>query len=465
LNLRKGRFEKELSESFKKINVSIDFDKKLYRQDIKGSIAYAKALKKAGFLSDNEEKAIIKGLEVIKKEIEEGRFEFREEDEDIHMNIENRLQELCGDAALKLHTGRSRNEQIVLDERLYLMDVCSSLKQGLSALLNAIADKAENCIEVIVPGYTHLRQAQPVSLGHLFLAYGWAILRDLERLNDYKKRLSVMPLGSGALAGSALGIDREFLCRELGFDRVSENSMDAVSSRDFIYEFLFICSSIFINYSRIAEDLIIFSTEEFGFLEIPDELCTTSSLMPQKKNPDALELTRGKASVVMGNLFQLLTLLKALPLTYNRDLQEDKPPLFSTSDAVLNITSVMKELFSGLLIKKERIEKALEASKGFIFATDLAHYLVKKGIPFRKAHQIVSSLVKYAVENGKTFDELCTAEYKRFCSDFDDDVFSIFDYKRSVNSYDVKGGTALKRVKEELSAFRAGLKEFLSVSF
>jgi len=465
LSLREGRFEGEVSESFKKINASIDFDKRLYRQDIKGSIAYAKALKKAGYLSEDEQNSIIKGLETIEKEIEQGRFCFREEDEDIHMNIERRLYELSGEPALKLHNGRSRNEQIALDERLYLMDVCSALKQGLSALLNAIADRAEKCIQVIVPGYTHLRQAQPVSLAHLFLAYGWALMRDLERLNDYKKRLAIMPLGSGALAGSALGIDREFLCRELGFDRVSENSMDAVCSRDFIYEFLFICTSIFINYSRIAEDLIIFSTEEFGFIDIPDELCTTSSLMPQKKNPDALELTRGKTSSVLGNLFQVLTLLKALPSTYNRDLQEDKPPLFSTADSVLNITSVMAELFTGLLINKQRIEKALELSKGFIFATDITLYLVKKGVSFRKAHQAVSSLVKYALEKDKKLDKISLAEYKRFCSDFDEDVYSLFDFKKSVNAFDVTGGTAFKRVKEALSALRMRLEQLNPSNF
>lgn len=456
--IRNGRLRRSLNEAFKRVNQSIQFDRKLYREDIRGSVAYARALAKRGIITGDELKDIVDGLREIEREIQGGKFRFREEDEDIHMNIERRLSEIIGPPAQKLHTGRSRNEQIVLDERLYIMGVIKKINEKLEGLFYALVQKAKLCLSTIVPSYTHLRQAQVVSLAHIFLAYYHALRREKERFSDYEKRLKILPLGSGAVAGSAIGIDRDFLRDELGFSSLSRNSIDAISTRDFIGEFEFICASLMVAFSRMAEDIILFSTEEFGYYSLPDELTTTSSLMPHKKNPDSLELIRGKTGRVVGNLVSFFTMMKGLPYTYNRDMQEDKEALFDTAETTIDVTDLMTEVVKGLVINYERINKALDQSKGMLFATDLADYLVEKGVPFRKAHQIVGRIVRYAEQKNISFQLIPIGEYRRFCPDFDEDVYKVFDYIRSVNRHDVEGGTALKRVAEEITRIEEELR-------
>ncbi|MCK4924970.1 MAG: argininosuccinate lyase [Spirochaetes bacterium] len=457
--LRDGRLKKGLHGAFLRVNQSIDVDRKLYREDLRGSAAYARALRKRGILTADELRLISEGLTSIEAEIEKGTFEFREEDEDIHMNIERRLQELIGDAAHKLHTGRSRNEQVVLDERLYIMDSVETLKERLDTLFRALVEKAKLHLTTIVPSYTHMRQAQAVSLAHLFLAYYHALKRDRDRLVDFEKRLKVLPLGSGAVAGSSIGIDRDFLKKTLGFKSLSRNSIDAISTRDFMIEFQYICVSLFLTLSRMAEDIIIFSSEEFGFYTLPDELSTTSSLMPQKKNPDSLELIRGKTSRIIGNLLAIITLVKGTPYTYNRDFQEDKEGLFDTAESCSDALDLMSEVMRGMGVNEKSVNRALESSKGALFATDVADYLVEKGLPFREAHAVVGSIVRHADENNLKFGDISLDSYKTFSPLFNEDVYDLFDYIRSVNSHDVIGGTALKRVAEEIKRIEEELKK------
>jgi argininosuccinate lyase len=457
MTLRDGRLKIPLHDSFSKLGSSISFDRRLFREDIRGSIAYAKALSRRGIIQKKEEELILKGLLEIEKEIDKGKFQFSEKDEDIHMNIERRLFEKIGDAAHKLHTGRSRNEQIVLDEKLYLMDVTRTLDKKLVLLLKTILELAKRNLAVIVPSYTHLRQAQPVSIAHLLLAYCHALKRGRERLFDFKKRLDAMPLGSGACAGSSIGIDRNFLMKELGFSSITRNAIDTVSTRDFIVEFEWICSTLFVTFSRMCEDIIIFSSDEFSICTIPDELSTTSSLMPQKKNPDPLELVRGKSARVIGNLFSLMVLVKGIPYTYNRDLQEDKGGLFDTVDNTLLVLDVMKALFEGITLNRESIARSLEESKDLLFATDLVDYLVEKGVPFRKAHGIVGRIARYAVEKGIALGKIKVDEYKKFCPSFDEDLYDLFDWVKSVNRHDVPGGTAFSRIEEEVKNLESEL--------
>ena len=460
MSIREGRFEGQINRAFEKINASIDVDRRLFREDIRGSIAYAKALYKRGLLGPAEQDIIVKGLKSIEKEIEEGSFEFRREDEDIHMNVERRLSELIGETAYKLHTGRSRNEQVVLDERLFLLSATRDIEMRLIGLLSALYKKAKAHQKIIIPSYTHFRKARPISLAHLFLAYFEALHRDLERLGDYRKRLSVMPLGSGAAAGSTVGIDREFLREELQFARLTPNSIDAVSARDFLFEFEFVCASILVILSRMSEDIILFSSDEIGYFSLPDDLSTTSSLMPQKKNPDSVELIRGKSARVIGNLCAVLTLMKGIPYTYNRDMQEDKEGLFDTADTAIDVLDVMREVIAGLEPNTKRIRAVLDGSEGLLFATDMADYLVKKGVFFRSAHRAVGSMVKYALEQGKALNEMSLEEMRRFHRAFDEDVYGVFDYERSVNSHDVPGGTAFSRIEEELVRIGEELKRY-----
>ncbi len=441
------------------MNASIDFDRRLYREDIRGSIAYAKALEKRGILDRNECRAVVDGLLVIEREITTGAFDFRVEDEDIHMSIERRLFEKIGAAAHKLHTGRSRNEQVVLDERMHLIEACESIYEKMLFLSKALVDRAKEHLSTIIPIYTHLRKAQPVSLGHLFLAYCHALERDRERMKDFQKRLRVLPLGSGAAAGSSIGIDRNQLLKELPFETLSRNSIDAVSTRDFIMEFEFICVLIGITLSRMAEDIIIYSSEEFGFLDLPDDLTTTSSLLPQKKNPDSLELIRGKSARVIGSLVWILTLMKGTPYTYNRDFQEDKECLFDTIDTAMKCSAVMTEVVNGLRVNGERVEEALGRSGGTLFATDIADYLVDKGVPFREAHRTVGELVRFAGERGIDLKDLTIEQYRKFNGAFEKDVHGLFDYIGSVNRHDVVGGTALKRVAEEIKRMENKLEK------
>ncbi len=449
-----GRFERPPAEQVLKFTASVDFDRRLYRQDIAGSIAHARMLARQGIIPAEDCDLIVRGLEEIRAEIERGEFPFRPELEDIHLNIEARLREKVGEAAGRLHTARSRNDQIALDLRLYLKEAICQTADQIRALQGVLLDLAEAHLETVAPGYTHLQRAQPVLLAHHFLAYYEMLDRDLDRYADAYRRTDVMPLGSGALAGVPYPIDREFVARELGFGRISRNSIDAVSDRDFIVDYLSASAVLMMHLSRLAEELVLWSTAEFGFVEIDDAYATGSSIMPQKKNPDVAELIRAKTGRVYGHLQGLLVVLKGLPLAYNRDLQEDKEPLFDTVDTVLACLPLMAGMLATLKIDRARLARAAEES--YALATDLADYLVGKGVPFREAHQTVGRLVKYAAARKKTFAELTLEEYRTFSEKFEADVFDI-TVERAIAARDVPGGTAPGRVRAALAEARARL--------
>jgi argininosuccinate lyase len=447
----RGRFSKPADKAVAQYTASLPFDFRLYRQDIAGSIAHAGMLAKQGIISEEEAAQITSGLEAIRQEIEKGKFEFKTELEDIHMAIESRLIEKAGEAGRKLHTARSRNDQVSLDTRLFTREAITDTLNGIKKLQRALLEQAEANIEVVMPGYTHLQVAQPVLLAHHLLAYFEMLQRDAERFNDCLKRVDVMPLGSGALAGVAYDIDREFLAKELGFSRISRNSLDAVSDRDFILEYEAAASICMMHLSRLAEEIVLWSSAEFDFIELDDAYATGSSIMPQKKNPDVAELARGKTGRVYGSLMALLTTMKGLPLAYNRDMQEDKQGLFDAVDTILTTLEVMAGMVSTLKVKSENTARAVE--RGYILATDLADYLVKKGESFRTAHEIVGKLVSYAAGKGKSFAELGLNEYKKFSSKFGEDVRKI-SIKSSLAARDVVGGTAPKRVRQALTKAR-----------
>ncbi len=449
-----GRFETPPAEQVLKFTASVDFDRRLYRHDIAGSIAHARMLARQGIISAEDCDRIVKGLEEIRAEIERGEFPFRPELEDIHLNIEARLREKIGEAAGRLHTARSRNDQVALDLRLYLKEVICQTADQVRALQRVLLDLAEAHLETVAPGYTHLQRAQPILLAHHFLAYYEMLDRDLDRYTDAYRRTDVLPLGSGALAGVPYPIDREFLARELGFSRISRNSIDAVSDRDFILDYLSASAILMMHLSRLAEELVLWSSAEFGFIEIDDAYATGSSIMPQKKNPDVAELIRAKTGRVYGHLQGLLVVLKGLPLAYNRDLQEDKEPLFDTVDTVLACLPLMAGMLATLKVNRARLARAAEES--YALATDLADYLVAKGVPFREAHQVVGQLVKYAAAQRKAFGELTLEEYRRFSEKFAADVFDI-TVERAVAARDVPGGTAPGRVRAALAEARARL--------
>ncbi len=437
------RFSKPPDEKVVKYTSSLPFDHRLYRHDINGSIAHAKMLAKQGIISPEEAETINKGLLVIAKEIEEGKFKFKPELEDIHMAIEARLLELVGDVAGKLHTARSRNDQVALDMRLFIKEAILETLANLRQLQKALVNLAEDNKDVVMPGYTHLQPAQPVLLAHHLLAYFEMFNRDVERFSDTLKRTDVMPLGSGALAGVAYNIDREFLARELGFSQISQNSMDAVSDRDFVIEYQANTSICMMHLSRLAEEIILWSSAEFGFIELDDAYATSSSIMPQKKNPDVAELARGKTGRIYGHLIALLTTMKALPLSYNRDLQEDKEGLFDTVDTLLSSLEVFSSMVKSLKINKANMERA--AKQDYILATDLADYLVTKGETFRNAHGITAKLINYAIEKGRSLGQLSLSEYQQFSPLFGDDVYSI-TITSSIAARNVTGGTAPKQV-------------------
>jgi argininosuccinate lyase len=447
-NIR-GRFNKAAADQVLKYTESISFDWRLYRQDIACSIAHAKMLAKQGIINEEEAKTIIKGLNAILREIEQGKLKFKTELEDIHMNIEARLTEKAGEIGGKLHTARSRNDQVALDIRLYTKETITEAIKKLRALQSALITLAEKYKDLVIPGYTHLQPAQPVLLAHHILAYFEMFQRDVERFGDCFKRTDVLPLGSGALAGVTYNIDREFVARELGFSRVSRNSMDAVADRDFIIEFEAAASTSMMHISRLAEEIILWSTAEFGFIELDESYTTGSSIMPQKKNPDVAELARGKTGRVYGNLLALLTTMKGLPLAYNRDMQEDKEGFFDTVDTYFATLEVFTGMVKTIKVNSMAASEALE--RGYILATDIADYLVKKGLPFRKAHNIVGRLVSYAVEKDKSFEELKLAEYRNFSPLFEKDVYDI-TIESSIAARDVIGGTAHKRVRQALTA-------------
>jgi len=450
----RDRFQKELNKLAKDYTVSVPFDKRLYRHDIAGSIAHARMLWKQGIIPEKDAELIIMGLTSIREEIERGEFQFKKELEDIHMNIEARLIEKIGDAGAMLHTARSRNDQVALDMRLFTKEAINETMAGLKALQSALLDLAEANISVSMPGYTHLQRAQPVLFAHHLLAYFEMYQRDIERFNQCLERTDVMPLGSGALAGVPYLIDRHAVAKELGFSKLSANSIDAVSDRDFVIEYQAAASITMMHISRLSEEIVLWSTAEFGFIEIDDAFTTGSSIMPQKKNPDVAELARGKAGRVYGHLMAILTTMKGLPLSYNRDLQEDKEGLFDTVDTMLSTLEVFAAMIASLRIKGERTRSAAE--ENFTLATDLADYLVKKGVPFRQAHAIVGKLVRYAIENKKTLSSLDIKEYKTFSHKFEEDVKSI-TVESSLASRSVPGGTAPEQVLIALAAARRTL--------
>jgi len=435
-----GRFAEKTAASVAAFTASIHYDARLYRHDIAGSRAHARMLARQGLISEAEGALIVQGLTQIEQEIEVGEFVFRPELEDIHMNIEKSLVEKIGPAGEKLHTARSRNDQVALDVRLYLREECRSLIELLTELQKSCVVLARKYQQAVMPGYTHLQRAQPVLVAHHLLAYYEMFGRDRERLADALKRINVMPLGAAALAGTGLPIDREFVAKELDFPAITANSMDTVGDRDYIIEFMSAASLIQIHLSRLSEELVLWTTEEFSFVTLADSFCTGSSIMPQKKNPDIPELIRGKSGRVVGNLMSLLMLLKGLPMTYNRDLQEDKEPLFDTVDTVSQSVAIMAQLLANLTFNEARLAAGLGG--GYMTATDLADYLVRKDIPFRQAHAIVGRTVAYALSLGRELTELTLAELKTFSEAIENDVFEVLSIAGSVNSRVSLGGTA-----------------------
>ncbi|MDF1738420.1 MAG: argininosuccinate lyase [Verrucomicrobiales bacterium] len=451
----KGRFQTETSNLVQKYGESISYDWRLYAYDIEGSIAQAAALQEAGIITKPEERKIAKGLREIKTEIETGEFRFRTSLEDIHMNIERALTEKIGDAGAKLHTARSRNDQVALDTRLYCRAESTALFDRVTTMQNALLTLAVNHPEAVVPGYTHLQRGQPVLFAHHLLAYIEMLERDKQRIRDCYKRINVMPLGSGALAGSTIILNRKLVAEKLGFPAITQNSMDAVSDRDYIAELLFIISMIGIHLSRLSEDIILWASAEFGFIELSDAHTTGSSLMPQKKNPDVAELTRGKTGRLVGNLMSLLMTIKGLPMTYNRDLQEDKEPLFDSLDQIKLALEVMAEMMA---VAKVREDKTLEAtSDPFLLATDLADYLVLKKVPFRDAHEIIGKLTAFSLTEARGFGELTLDEYRQFSDVFENDVFKVLDIKTALRARKAVGAPSPVNVGRQISKWQKRL--------
>jgi argininosuccinate lyase len=448
-----GRFTERTDPTAERFTASLPFDRRLAPYDIQGSIAWARALARAGLLTEAERDTIVKGLEAVRAEIEAGTFPFRIELEDIHMNVERRLVELVGPVGGKLHAGRSRNDQIAVDERLYLRDAATRIGEGLRRTQAALLARAETTVDVPMPGYTHLQRAQPVVLAHHLLAYVFMLQRDRERVAAATARADVLPLGSGALAGTGFPIDREALARDLGFSRVSPNSLDAVSDRDYVLEFLAAAAIAGMHLSRLAADLTLWATAEFGFVEFPDAFATGSSLMPQKKNPDVAELIRGKSGRLYGNLVAVLTAMKGLPLAYHSDMQEDKEPLFDSVDTLEAILAVLPPLLEGLTFRTERMRQA--AGEGFTTATDLADYLVRRGLPFRQAHEVVGRVVRYALDRGRPLEALGLDELRRFSDLFGPDALEAVSVEASLRARAVPGGTAPAAVRAALAQARA----------
>ena len=454
--MRKGRFQQSLSEVARRYSESASFDRRLYRHDIAGSIAHVTALVKAGIVSAAEQKQIEAGLREIEKELDSGKFQWDASLEDVHMNIESALTKKIGETGAKLHTARSRNDQIALDLRLYVKDQINRTSSQIKKLQTSLLDLAGKNVDVVMPGYTHLQRAQPILFAHYLLGQVEAFARDVERLNNGLERTDVLPLGSGALAGSTIVLDRELIARELGFARVSQNSLDAVSDRDFVCEFLFCLAMIGMHLSRVSEDLIIWSTIEFDFVEFSEGFSTGSSLMPQKKNPDMAELTRGKIGRLYGNLISILTTLKALPSSYNRDLQEDKEALFDSVDTISAALELCTAMLPELKINRERMEEA--ASDPNLFATDLAEYLVGKGMAFREAHEIVGKLVANAIDKGAKLNAIAPADLKKLSPLFGVDIADVFDVRRSLAARRAIGAPSPENVKAQIKSWRNQLR-------
>ncbi len=450
-----GRFTEPTDAFVEAFTASIGFDQRLYRHDIAGSRAHAQMLSHIGVLTEAECQQILQGLDQVQAEIESGQLQWSVALEDVHMNIEARLTALIGDAGKKLHTGRSRNDQVATDIRLYLRDEIDAIQAELTRLQIALIDLAEREFDAIMPGFTHLQVAQPVTFGHHMLAWFEMLVRDGQRLADCRQRVNIMPLGSAALAGTSYPIDREYTAKLLGFDGITENSLDAVSDRDFAIEFCAAASLVMTHMSRFSEELIIWASAQFDFVDIPDSFCTGSSIMPQKKNPDVPELVRGKTGRVNGHLISLLTLMKAQPLAYNKDNQEDKEPLFDVIDTLRGSLKVYADMMAALTIKRDNMERA--AAQGFSTATDLADYLVRKGVPFRDAHEVVGKAVRLGVDTKRDLAEMSLAELQQFSDAIGDDVFEVLTLQGSVAARDHIGGTAPVQVKEAVARARKRL--------
>lgn len=450
-----GRFNEPVAELVKRYTASVDFDKRLARFDIEGSIAHATMLGAQGIISAQDVEEIKRGLGEILAEIEAGQFEWLLDLEDVHLNIEKRLTEKIGDAGKRLHTGRSRNDQVATDVRLWLRSVVDDAISGIRALQTSLLDLAEQNAATIMPGFTHLQVAQPVTFGHHLMAYFEMLNRDAERFADARKRINRLPLGAAALAGTSYPIKREMVAELLGFDSVCQNSLDAVSDRDFAIEFNAAASLLMMHLSRFSEELILWMSPRFGFIDIADRFCTGSSIMPQKKNPDVPELVRGKTGRVYGHLIGLLTLMKGQPLAYNKDNQEDKEPLFDVADTLLVTLQIYADMLRGITVKADNMRKA--ALEGFATATDLADYLVKKGMPFRDAHEVVAHAVKAGVESGRDLAEFSLAELQAFSSTISVDVFEVLTLEGSVASRNHTGGTAPEQVRRAIAQARVQL--------
>ncbi len=450
-----GRFAVPTDKIVERFTESVRFDSRLYRYDIAGSIAHARMLAHVGILTEFERDAIVEGLRSIERDIDSGEFRWSTALEDVHMNIEAELTDRIGEVGKKLHTGRSRNDQVATDMRLYVRDAIDQIDRQLTALQRVLIDVADREADTIMPGFTHLQVAQPVTLGHHVLAWVEMLYRDQQRFGEARGRVNVMPLGSAALAGTSFGIDRDFTARALGFDLVSDNSLDAVSDRDFLIEVAAHAGILAVHLSRIAEELILWMSERYRFIDLDDAFCTGSSIMPQKKNPDVLELIRGKSGRVIGNLTALLVLMKAQPLAYNRDNQEDKEPLFDTVDTVCGALDVITALMDGVVFHRETMYQA--ASSGFATATDLAEYLVRKGVPFRDAHEAVGRAVRYCIEQQMALPQLSLEQLQNFNAAIGEDVYGVLTVEGSVNSRAHVGGTAPSQVRRAAARARARL--------
>ena len=452
-----GRFSQKTDRLVEAFTSSINIDKRLYSYDIEGSIAHCRMLARQSIITEEDASLLIQGLGKIKRDIERGEFLFDDSLEDIHMHIESRLIEDIGKVAQKLHTARSRNDQIALDVRMYLRDETLDILKNLISLRELIVDFAKVHIDAVLPGYTHLQRAQPVLLSHHMMAYYEMFSRDCGRFRDALKRMNIMPLGSAALAGTTYPIDREYTAELLGFPEVSANSIDSVSDRDFIIEFLAAASLCMVHLSRISEELVLWSSSEFGFIELPDSFSTGSSIMPQKKNPDVPELVRGKTGRVFGDLIALLSIMKSLPLAYNRDMQEDKGPLFDAVDTLKACVEIYIKMLPNIKIKKEAMLEA--ASRGFLNATDMADYLVARGMPFRQAHSCIGKIVSYAISENKELHEMTLKELKPFSSLFKKDVFDILTTGQMIDRRESFGGTATKNVKAAIKRAELDIKK------
>ena len=452
-----GRFQKNTDQKVDDFNSSIRFDQRMYRQDIRGSIAHAKMLGKQGIIPAADAEKIVNGLTDILADIEAGKIQFEIDAEDIHMNIEKILTERIGEAGKRLHTGRSRNDQVALDIRMYLLDETEEIRAMLLHAMGVLVDMAKGNTETIMPGYTHLQKAQPVTFAHHLMAYFEMFKRDLARLSDCRERMNVMPLGSGAMAGTTYPLDRDFVAAELGFREITMNSLDGVSDRDFVIELAGCLSLMMMHMSRFSEELILWSSHEFGFVEMDDAFSTGSSIMPQKKNPDVAELIRGKTGRVYGHLMGLLTTMKGLPLAYNKDMQEDKEPIFDAVDTVKLCLPVFCDMIATMKIKKEQMLAG--AKGGFTNATDLADYLVKKGLPFREAHGVVGRMVFYAIEHNKNLDEFSMAEMREFSPMIEEDIYDAISMRTCVNDRKVPGGPAKETAERAIALAEEFLRE------